>query len=163
MQDFVIFLVALYAVIAAFIAIGVATDSEGPCQSTPNPDGKAASRDFALILLAILAWPLLAALLIVVGVPAMIIEKFLCTPGYTCCGCSCASCAKQTLPQEPQPTGPRSEEHNMEAGLDPAPPTLPVPAPVISVPPPAHTEAMELTPLAKISSAVPAGSPPPYK
>jgi len=140
----------LYALIASFIAFGLFTPT--PPGSPPSPYRKFVRRDFGCCLLAILAsiaWPVP----VVLTAATALIDKFLCTPGYTCCGCSCA---KYFPPQRrPTPAMPRSDEHNLEAGLNPAPPTI-RPTEVISVPPPVH-EAMGS------GTTVPLEPPPPYK
>lgn len=93
------------------------------------------------ILLASLAWPLI--IILATGC------HFLFTPGHSCCGLTFAKQLpqqqpslqqhqSQQLPTPPAPPTPRSDEHNMEAGLlNPAPPALQVPAEVGSVAPPA--------------------------
>ncbi|KAK0738044.1 hypothetical protein B0T18DRAFT_394405 [Schizothecium vesticola] len=154
MEDWEIALLTIGPLIYALIAIGMilALSEEAHYPRAPPPSGQTVQREFGC-----LAWPVVLVVKLVAG----LVRQFLYTPGYTCCG---RTCAKQPPQQQPlqqlsTPAKARSDEHNLEAGLNPAPPTPPTlqgPAEVVSVPPPAH-EAMGS------KSAALAGPSPPYK
>lgn len=104
-----------------------------------------------ILFVGCLLWPLsLGAILLYRA-----LHKYVFTEGYTCCG---MTCVKRT-PSRRQAA--ESDGHNLEAGLNEAP-FLPQRA-VVSVTPPVHTEAMELTTIAKEDSeSSVASAPPPY-
>ena len=150
-----------YAMITIFMFVFLSTEALYP--SAPHSSGHTAHREFGwcvvatiIILLASLVWPVA----IVVTLVASLVRQFLYTPGYTCCGRTCAKQPPQQQPlhQIPTPAKASSGEYNLEAGRNPAPPTpstLQGPPEVVFVPPPGH-EAMGP------KSAAPAGPPPPY-
>lgn len=85
-------------------------------------------------LLVSLAWPL-----IIISAAGW---HFLLTPGYTCCGLTFAKQPPQQQPSlqqhqsmPPAPPTPRSNEHNMEAGLLSPALQAPAPAEIVSVAP----------------------------
>lgn len=156
MKDYVVAILILYAIVSIILAICIFTDKKGPCASKPLPNGNHMDRDFGLITLLIIGWPILVGLLIVIGIPMLRVDRFLCTPGFSCCG---LSCAKYCQPRKPKPAaGAQSAEHSMEAGLAPA--ALSSSGSVIAVPPPAYT-VMELTPIPKTNSSSTAAVLPP--
>lgn len=116
------------------------------------------SRDWAgavlygmILFFGCLLWPLSLGAILLYRAP----HKYVFTEGYTCCG---MTCVKRT-PSRRQAA--ESDGHNLEAGLNEAP-FLRQHA-VVSVTPPVHTEAMELTPIAKEDSeSNVASAPPPY-
>lgn len=156
MKDYAVALLIIYGIITGLLTICIFTDKNGPCASKPLPNGSPMDRDFGLIIVLILAWPVLLAALIVIGIPFLVIQRFLCTPGFSCCG---LSCAKYCQTRKPKPTAARSDEHTMEAGVAPA---LSSSDSVISVPPPAYT-VMELRPIPKPNTpSTLAAAPPSY-
>lgn len=160
MKEHVVGLLIIYGVITGILAIANFTAKDGPCHDPSNleplPNDSSMDRDFGVLMLFILAWPILLAGLIVIGIPMILADKFLCTPGFSCCG---LSCAKYRQPRKPKPTAARSDEHNREAGL--APP-LSSSGSVIAVPPPAYT-VMELRPIPKPNTpSTPSAAPPSY-
>jgi hypothetical protein len=145
MEDWKIVLLTIGSLIYATIAIGMFLifSEKALHPRAPHPSGQTVQREFGwcavatiLILLASLVWPVA----IVVKLVARIVRQFLYTPGYTCCGRTCAKQPpqQQTLQQLSTPTKASSDEQKLEAGLNPAPHTPPAPqgpAEVVSDPP----------------------------